>query len=356
MPVTMTVALQKPWHASTRLDWVRLGAAGHGNGAHQGIFCALLTFVLLQVCNHPDLFEGRPIVSAFDTPPLALRYPTRVLLGTLPPPLDLACDLYLGDGIAGATLDADTAGASGRGVGGGVPPLLSVARGLLITSPPALGVKSSWEADEVARLQVGWAAMAAEISGNPQPPMLPPVDPNAPPGVAAAAALLAAVGPASAEDPMLLMRSAAVARAALAPDGEEGSGAGPGPSSQAMQRAFRWATLVWAYGLPVVLKVVKLLWPLVSIWHAAPDTPDSRDAPPCICATQLHVCSLTGHARAGSQPVSPGRPPRGLARVAPAAVCRAQRSALQPGAAPVRRGPDRPAQGWVVAWLEVVCL
>lgn len=30
----------------------------------------------LQVCNHPDLFEGRPIVSAFDFPGLELRLPS----------------------------------------------------------------------------------------------------------------------------------------------------------------------------------------------------------------------------------------------------------------------------------------
>lgn len=32
----------------------------------------------LQVCNHPDLFEGRPIVSAFDFPGLELRLPSIV--------------------------------------------------------------------------------------------------------------------------------------------------------------------------------------------------------------------------------------------------------------------------------------
>lgn len=31
-----------------------------------------------QVCNHPDLFEGRPIVSAFDMQPLQLRLPNAV--------------------------------------------------------------------------------------------------------------------------------------------------------------------------------------------------------------------------------------------------------------------------------------
>ena len=30
----------------------------------------------IQVCNHPDLFEGRPIVSAFDMDPLQRRLPS----------------------------------------------------------------------------------------------------------------------------------------------------------------------------------------------------------------------------------------------------------------------------------------
>ncbi len=32
--------------------------------------------VLMQVCNHPDLFEGRPIVSAFDAQPLDFQLPS----------------------------------------------------------------------------------------------------------------------------------------------------------------------------------------------------------------------------------------------------------------------------------------
>ena len=32
-----------------------------------------------QVCNHPDLFEGRSIVSSFDMWPLQLQYPSPVL-------------------------------------------------------------------------------------------------------------------------------------------------------------------------------------------------------------------------------------------------------------------------------------
>ena len=33
----------------------------------------------LQVCNHPDMFEGRPIVSAFDMPGLVVQLPSRAL-------------------------------------------------------------------------------------------------------------------------------------------------------------------------------------------------------------------------------------------------------------------------------------
>lgn len=33
----------------------------------------------MQVCNHPDLFEGRPIVSAFDMPGLVAQLPSRAL-------------------------------------------------------------------------------------------------------------------------------------------------------------------------------------------------------------------------------------------------------------------------------------
>lgn len=40
----------------------------------------------MQVCNHPDLFEGRPIISAFDMWGLELRLPsaaTRVRMNKL---------------------------------------------------------------------------------------------------------------------------------------------------------------------------------------------------------------------------------------------------------------------------------
>ena len=40
------------------------------------------------MCNHPDLFEGRAIVSAFDMPPLAQQLPTVCLFGVLRPALE----------------------------------------------------------------------------------------------------------------------------------------------------------------------------------------------------------------------------------------------------------------------------
>jgi hypothetical protein len=43
---------------------------------------AVVCCVVYQVCNHPDLFEGRPIVSAFDMPGLSLQYPSCVMSGT----------------------------------------------------------------------------------------------------------------------------------------------------------------------------------------------------------------------------------------------------------------------------------
>ncbi len=37
--------------------------------------------LLLQVCNHPDLFEGRPIVSAYDIPAINIRVPSSLAFG-----------------------------------------------------------------------------------------------------------------------------------------------------------------------------------------------------------------------------------------------------------------------------------
>lgn len=43
------------------------------------LLCTCLLIVISkQVCNHPDLFEGRPIVSAFDFPGIELRLPSIV--------------------------------------------------------------------------------------------------------------------------------------------------------------------------------------------------------------------------------------------------------------------------------------
>ena len=38
----------------------------------------------LQVCNHPDLFEGRPIVSSFDMPALILQLPSEAMQALRP--------------------------------------------------------------------------------------------------------------------------------------------------------------------------------------------------------------------------------------------------------------------------------
>ncbi|GAX77679.1 hypothetical protein CEUSTIGMA_g5122.t1 [Chlamydomonas eustigma] len=93
-------------------------------GSFLGIINVLMQ--LRKVCNHPDLFEARPIVSAFDMPPLALHIPSLVLSGCLlPPPSPLN--------------SVDPAN-----------------HGLMLTSTNSLAV---WEAREVERLQVGYSKM-----------------------------------------------------------------------------------------------------------------------------------------------------------------------------------------------------
>ena len=54
------------------------------SGNFMGIMNCLMQ--LRKVCNHPDLFEGRPIVSAFDMEPLAVRAPSLVAKDQLEPP------------------------------------------------------------------------------------------------------------------------------------------------------------------------------------------------------------------------------------------------------------------------------
>jgi SNF2 family DNA or RNA helicase len=49
------------------------------SGNYLGIMNCLMQ--LRKVCNHPDLFEGRPIVSAFDAQPFEWRVPSAVLYG-----------------------------------------------------------------------------------------------------------------------------------------------------------------------------------------------------------------------------------------------------------------------------------
>ena len=47
------------------------------SGSFLGIINVLMQ--LRKVCNHPDLFEGRPIVSSFDLPPLHVHLPSLLL-------------------------------------------------------------------------------------------------------------------------------------------------------------------------------------------------------------------------------------------------------------------------------------
>lgn len=54
------------------------------SGNFMGIMNCLMQ--LRKVCNHPDLFEGRPIVSAFDMDPLAVRAPSLVAKDQVEPP------------------------------------------------------------------------------------------------------------------------------------------------------------------------------------------------------------------------------------------------------------------------------
>lgn len=46
----------------------------------------------IQVCNHPDLFEGRPIISAYDMPPLSVQLPT-LAMNIVPDAADTAQQL-----------------------------------------------------------------------------------------------------------------------------------------------------------------------------------------------------------------------------------------------------------------------
>ena len=51
---------------------------------------------IAQVCNHPDLFEGRPIVSAFDMWGMEQRMPSTVLRSLEGGPLGAASKLQPG--------------------------------------------------------------------------------------------------------------------------------------------------------------------------------------------------------------------------------------------------------------------
>lgn len=164
-----------------------------------------------QVCNHPDLFEGRSIVSAYDCEPLEMQLPSLLLTQLAPPPL---CATPAGVDLSRMGL------------------LLAGAEGM-----------ASWEAEDVGMLaEAGKAvsALAEAAALGMGPAELAPLGlsttpwvgsaPAPPPGSAAAAAL---------RDASPLMRAAACARAALAVTQQQaaaqaqlfGGGAGPGPGS-----------------------------------------------------------------------------------------------------------------------------
>lgn len=62
-----------------------LGARSTRDSMSSGSFIAIMNVLmqLRKVCNHPDLFEGRPIISACDVPPLWLGVPRLVANATL---------------------------------------------------------------------------------------------------------------------------------------------------------------------------------------------------------------------------------------------------------------------------------
>lgn len=61
---------------------VALSAKSHGVPVSPGDAVA-------QVCNHPDLFEGRPIVSSFDMlPGVVVRVPSLVMTGVARPAME----------------------------------------------------------------------------------------------------------------------------------------------------------------------------------------------------------------------------------------------------------------------------
>jgi len=84
-----------------------------------------------QVCNHPDLFEGRPIVSAYDMPRLPLRLPS-LAATALPHKTPWERLAAIADGA-------------------GLP-------GLLVAGGDAAGT-AAWEGEEVARLAEGVGPM-----------------------------------------------------------------------------------------------------------------------------------------------------------------------------------------------------
>ena len=89
-----------------------------------------------QVCNHPDLFEGRPIVSAFDMRPLRQHWPSCVLNPPVP------------------------------------APWTSVSPALLDVAFPSASVTQAWEADEV-QVVIGQHHLCLHCHGNHESNTLP---------------------------------------------------------------------------------------------------------------------------------------------------------------------------------------
>lgn len=99
------------------------------SGSYIGIMNCLMQ--LRKVCNHPDLFEGRPIISAFDMPQLELRVPSAAV--------DSLERRGGGEAAIAAPPDLDALG--------------------LVVCPPGRGMEG-WEAEEVGSLALPQSAFA----------------------------------------------------------------------------------------------------------------------------------------------------------------------------------------------------
>ena len=76
------------------------------SGNFLGIMNCLMQ--LRKVCNHPDLFEGRPIISAFDMDPIHLHVPVLVLKDTIDLEAEALKVLKLSDAACALSWEQDT--------------------------------------------------------------------------------------------------------------------------------------------------------------------------------------------------------------------------------------------------------